>query len=274
MSRLHRPSLTEALTVMRSRDCLKPHLREGLVWYNDYRLALQPIDLSGYGNSGTLTNMDGTNWSPDGLSVNGTNENIIGPTLAELSVGNQITVAFRAKVTRLLNYDRIFDVTGGDAKISTKDGGYGWSVDFRGTTSNIAMDTGALAAGYRSIVVTADADASYSAIYADGILMDDDTIYGPDASWPTGATSWGASAAGSYGVGAILSYGAIWNRILAASEIKQLYDDSFALVRQRPRQVFTVAGEAPASSYYQLDWGQDTSFNVGVGAGRFGQGVI
>lgn len=66
-------------------------------------------------------------------------------------------------------------------------------------------------------------------------------------------------------------FGIITGNASESAAVK-LSRDPLALVRPRPHRVYSIPGGA--ASYYQLDWGHETSQNVGVGAGRFGTQVI
>lgn len=200
-------------------------------------------DHSGFGRHGTI---NGTTWAIDlngpVLRFDGVSNRVVGPTIAELGVTNKITLAVRVKVTRILSHDNIWYINGAGNNAYLRTLSSGWTSTIFGSTSNFVGSTGALSDDeWHDIVVTVDAGDSIGHIYADGQLKDTDAIVGPDLVWATGPVSFGATAVGSFGVGADLSWAIIWNRILAAAELKQLHEQPEAMFTRRRRIYASVA---------------------------------
>jgi hypothetical protein len=222
-----------------------PNLWNGLVglWLPVLgRTGLTLRDISGYGNHGTLTNMDPASaWTPRGISLGGEDSG----DLIQLDRGIQFantddwTLWLQVKdlshavegvfgnLYTAGNYTRVWTDTSGGGRWYND--GNNW----------LTIANGSFAAGNGSYIFSCA--ASDCSIYRDGILRD-------AVGDPGGGDTWTIRRIGSFGdvgVGAdvldatIVGAG-VWDRILLPGERQQLYVDPPAMVRRRAK-VFPAA---------------------------------
>ncbi len=211
-------------------------LRQGLVgaWCpslgaSGFRL----IDRSGYGNHGTLTNMDpGTDWVPSGgklaLDFDGVDDYVLIPNAASLQITGPITISFWANITNNSGISTLISRSTGT------DGEYEVFADFRsgattlawrpGTVTNLTTFFNGFTGVWTHYCFTCDGAASSSTVtcYRNGVSAGTITTNVLRAT-STYALTIGQRPTTVNPANARFDDVRIYNRALTTSEIRLLY---------------------------------------------------
>ena len=258
--RRNRPSYGQGYARNRA-EAAYPGLRDGLVfnWHGPLGpTGLKAKDTSGYGNDGTLTNMDpATDWvmTPVGyaLEFDGTDDYILMPAVC-CSDLQTFTVAMCIKTPASFNATDMLCERSND--IITN----GWEIALRSGRLAFAYNDGAIRGWYSSVstlsvntwysvTITRNKSSGLIQYYYDGIYQDSD-------SGTTGTII--NNAATQFDVGAKFSAGtnslwsgsvaicSIWDKVLLPNKIQLLYRDPHAIVRLKQQVFFASAGAPPS----------------------------
>jgi len=191
------------------------------------------LDLSPYGNHGTLTNMDpATDWVHDGERAGLDFDGVDDVVLADFQPAIFSDTLTVAAWTRLLATDWYPAITGLDCDLNS-----GVYMRFFGTTSQPAFRvftsagngnielTSAVTLGER-ILLVGTYDGAQVRLYQDGTVRGTASISGTVTWKGTSKIAIGALDSISFEIPAVLDDIRIYNRALSAAEIKQLYEET------------------------------------------------
>jgi len=252
------PSFVEQLTVARShgRQSKVPGLWNGLVGY--WPLAAgggtTAFDLSGYGNHGTLTNMDpAADWvvteKGRALDFDGDDDAVIGGVNVPFATSN-VTISTWLYLTGHEAWSTVFGKTSTRASSA-----YNWGMFFDGGGDRLCLCR-------NGVFVTASTISRNKWLHIVGWASDTNAkLYinqtlkytkgsglgvGVTANTATKPVRWMESDA--YNTGGSVNATAVWDRALLPSEIQQLYADPHCMVTLRPR-VFPAATVTAVADY-------------------------
>lgn len=215
-------------------------------------------DWSGHHNHGTLNNVGGgavwvTSEGRYMLDFSGSDDELVVPHSSSIAVAGKLTLSFWLYFANVSG-TKVFSM-----KRTTYNGTYGWeayldntSILIRGSGSTAATFSNALGgyAGKRANIVFV-LDGTVAKLYLDGQYVDTKTIVAVQAGtenylfgryYNSSGYSWDGK------VGAHL----IYNRVLSAAEIMQLYTDPYAMFRVAavPEWYVAAAGGAVMAGIY------------------------
>ncbi len=205
-------------------------------------------DLSGYGNHGTLTNMDASDWvgtnKGRALDFDGTNDQVVVAYRAVFNVTNSITVMCWVRTTLGVNQ---YAMTRNEASFYL-------GIGPTGTTANLASiyinnASSSWLQGTTTIndggwhLIAATYNRLRIRIFADGKEENSVGATGAIATDTSSSVQIGARSAFSFFTGDI-DDARMYNRALSSSEIKQLYEGGpgYGLKPERKRSRFQVQG--------------------------------
>ena len=225
-------------------------------------------DISGFGNDGTTTNMEGDDWTLGQfgtvLDIGGTDEHVLVP----------FTARSNPSVTTIAAW---VNITGGAGTFRTimtsraSNKGYSLYADsgdnfrfwwYNGTTE-VACGTGAS----NDVVentwfhIAGWANGANCTLYVNGVLNQQKAIvYVPTDSQ---APRFGYQTSNSFPLTGQLADIRIWDRVLSPSEIWSLYTEPFLEFRRRPIWAPALAAEGITTEYVGPIWQQENSGFVG-----------
>ena len=218
MALAHSPKIiTDGLVLCLDAGNTKSYPGSGSTW----------SDLSGNGNNGTLTNMDGANLdSANGgsFTFDGTDEYVNCGNDSSLNVGNNITVNVWFYVNQTASFDAII------AKV-VNDYSLGWELDNSSGTFRVTLRPSAtqinLVAGSLSVgnwyMGTMTFDNTTARLYLNGVQTGSTTSGGPVTLNSTQSLTIGRRVQGSFYDGNIPQV-SIYNRALTAQEVQQNFN--------------------------------------------------
>jgi len=254
----------------------------------------QILDLSGYGEPATLTNVDpGYGWLPGPwgpvVDLDGTDDHLVVPAASQLEV---------KRITMSVRFRPITPATSGRKPLMLKsytshaDPYYQYGLFIYDVSGNHRAYMDLAVGGTRHVLMVNDAGWSYSIwhiltgtydgetmrLYLDGVEIGLNTSPSGDlSSYPTEPLLFSAhdnlAKTSAYCFGGQLDHAYVWSRALSASEITQLFAHPFAMFRPRRRK---VCGGPAVIGPYRLASGQTwrtgattgQTFNTGPTAGQ------
>ncbi len=266
MSSIYTPYFEESLAVSRAhgKDSDAPHLWDDLEFMvtGTQGGGKQWYDVSGRENHGTLTNMDpATDWIPGNPRVGGGAVDFDG-TSDYIDCGTKPGLDLNVKTVTAwikLNNTNIGGILIGQVDVYTNIYHFlttdGDLVLTRGSTGSAGRISDGIVFATNQWYHVAATDAGSVAsirLWVDGVEVPSSV----DLAGYGGASGnmlIGSRPGKSYFSGQI-DLVAIWGRVLAPSQIQQLYVDPLAMLRRRQRTIVSVAGAPPVAKpmmYYQ-----------------------
>jgi len=227
-------------------------LSRGLVgyWLFNEGSGSRAADISGHGNHGTLNGMSpnaqGSGWGGSkfggGLQFDGNDDYIKVEGMNGFEPVNGISVETILKPTSILDSFPIHHMDASDTD------GYGISMYSRDIRASLQLSNSWYHATYPDfsanvyyyIVMTYDNETLK--LYIDGVLQDSDDT--PSGALPTidKYLSIGMNNKQSWAYKGLIDFVRIYNRVLSAAEVKQLYHDPFCNLLRVPVRYVAVGG--------------------------------